>query len=154
MNKKNGVKALTIIHKAMLLGQLIFGTICFYLVYTKAVSINPLDELDKVLQVIAIILSVAGYLIGNVLFKKKLIIAKNLNTGATEKFALYQAASILQWALIEGPSLFSIICFFLTNNYAFLALAAALVLLFTMMVPSKTKIAFQLAISEDELGAL
>jgi hypothetical protein len=154
MNKTNGLRGLIIIHKAMLIGQLIFAAICFYLVYTKSAPTGDMEDLDKILQVIAIVISVAGFLIGTSLFKKKLLKARSTEGGNAQKFDMYRSASIIQWALIEGPSLFCIIGFFLTGNYAFMALAATLMLLFTMMVPSKTKTAFQLGISEAELEEL
>ena len=80
--------------------------------------------------------------------------ARGLDTGNKSKFDMYRSASIIQWAFIEAPALFCIIGFFLTSNYAFMALAATLMLLFTMMVPSKTKAAFQLGISEADLEEL
>lgn len=154
MNKTNGLRGLIIIHKAMLIGQLIFAAVCFYLVYTKSVPTGDLEELDKILQVIAVVIAVAGFLIGTSVFKKKLLQARSLNTGNTSKFALYRSASIIQWAFIEGPAIFCLIGFFLTANYAFMALAATLMLLFTMMAPSKLKAAFQLGISEADLETL
>jgi hypothetical protein len=105
------------------------------------------------LQVVAIILSAGGFYFGTVLFKKKLLQVRELLT-VKEKMVLYRAACILQWAMIEGPCLFVIISFLLTGNYAFLALAVVLMLLFTMMAPSKLKIAFQLQLSEQEIAEL
>ena len=79
---------------------------------------------------------------------------REMQTNTKEKFLLYRAASILQWALLEGPSLFCILCFFLTGNYAFLALAIAIMFLFILMAPSKNKIVTQLQISESEIDEL
>ncbi len=154
MNKTNGLRGLIIIHKAMLIGQLLFAAICFYLVYTKSAPTGDIDNLDKILQVIAIVFSISGFITGTSLFKKKLLQARGLDTGNKSKFDMYRSASIIQWAFIEAPALFCIIGFFLTSNYAFMALAATLMLLFTMMVPSKTKAAFQLGISEADLEEL
>jgi hypothetical protein len=47
-----------------------------------------------------------------------------------------------------------IICFLLTGNYAFLTLAAVLILLFAMMAPSRVKIVFHLQLSETEIAEL
>ena len=154
MNKTNGLSGLIIIHKAMLIGQLIFAAVSFYLVYTKSVPTGDMDNLDKILQVIAIVFSISGFMIGTSLFKKKLLQARSSDKGNTSKFELYRSASIIQWAFIEGPAIFCLIGFFLTSNYAFMALAATLLLLFTMMVPSKTKAAFQLGISEADMESL
>ena len=60
----------------------------------------------------------------------------------------------MQWAFLEGPGIFSIVCFFLTGNYAFIALAAVLILLFAILAPSKLKIALLLGVSEAEVSEL
>jgi len=74
--------------------------------------------------------------------------------GVQEKFAKYRAACIMQWAMIEGPCLFCCICFFLVGNYAFLALAAVLLLLFGMLAPVKIKAALQLGLSIADMEEL
>jgi hypothetical protein len=152
MNKGNGLKALNIIHKALLMGPIIFGAICFYLVY-NGMGIIADETFNRTLQVIAIAIAAAGFFIGTALFKKKLAVIKTTDDAA-QKFNLYRAACILQWALLEGPSLFCIISFFITGNYAFLVLAGALIILFAMMAPTKIKVAFQTGLTEDELDEL
>ena len=148
------LKTLLIMHKAMLAGQLIFAAVAFYLVYSKSFPFQNLQELDRILQVVALVCSVGGFYTGLLLFKKRLIAAREIQPDSKGKLAVYRQACILQWSLIEGPCLFVIICFLLTHNYAFLALAGVLILIFTMMAPSKMKIAFQLQISEEEVNEL
>jgi hypothetical protein len=153
MQKGNSFKALSILHKAMLAGQVLFTAVCFYLLYTK-IFIASSQELDKILQVAAILFSVAGFFAGNFLFKKRVLQARESTSELQEKFAVYRSASILQWALLEAPVLFSVICFLLTGNYAFLALAAAVILLFVILGPTKIKIALLLGTTEDEIAEL
>ena len=153
MQKQDGLKMLNIMHKVLLMGQVFFAAICAFIVYTKSIS-PPAKEQEKILQVAALIITVTGVFAGMSFFKKKLMQIREMQTGTKEKFALYRAASIAQWALLEGPSLFCIICFFLTGNYAFLALAIAIMFLFILAAPSKNKIVTQLQISEPELEEL
>lgn len=153
MQKTIGFKTLNILHKAMLAGQVLFAVGCIYVLYTKTI-VPSSQDLDKILQVVAIVFSAAGFFAGNFLFKRRLSQAREASAGLKEKFAIYRSACIMQWALLEAPVLFSVICFLLTGNYAFIALAAALILLFTILGPSKIKIAFQLGVSEDEIAAL
>ena len=150
MNKGNGLRVLNLLHKAMLAGQILFAAICVYMLYTKAI-VSSLQDMDKIFQVIAIGLSAAGFFVGSFLFKKKLQQARETSTGLKEKFAIYRSGCIMQWAFLEGPSIFSIVCFFLTGNYAFIALAAALILLFAILAPSKLKIALLFGVSEAEI---
>ena len=153
MQKGKGLQVLNIIHKALMTGQILFASVCIYLIYSK--SVLPMgEEIDKVLQVAALVITVAGIFAGMTLFKKKLMQIREMQTGAKEKFDLYRSACIIQWALLEGPSIFCIICFFLTGNYAFLAVVLVVLFLFAMTAPSKVKILLQLQISEAELDDL
>ena len=153
MQKGKGLQVLNIIHKALMTGQILFASVCIYLIYSK--SVLPMgEEIDKVLQVAALIITAAGIFAGMTLFKKKLMQIREMQTGAKEKFDLYRSACIIQWALLEAPSIFCIICFFLTGNYTFLALVLVVLILFAMTAPSKVKILLQLQISDAELDDL
>ena len=152
-NKMKSLKVLNIIHKAMLTGQVLLSTVLFYIIYAKLL-VSPLVEMDRIFQVIAIVLAASGFLAGLSFFKKRLIQIKEIQPGVKEKFALYRSACIIQWALLEGPCVFSLVSFFLIGNYAFLALAGGLIILFALQAPSKDKIVLQLGISGDELDNL
>ena len=153
MQQGSALKALQIIHKAFMAGQILFASVCIYLIYSKLV-LPAADELDKILQVVALIVTAGGIFAGMSLFKKKLMQIRETSNGAKEKFNLYRSACFVQWALLEGPSLFCIVCFFLTGNYAFLALMVVVLFLFSMTAPSKIKVLLQLQISEAELDEL
>ncbi len=153
MNNGSAIKALTIIHKVLLVGQILFIAICIFLVSAK--MIDPAsEEMDRIFQVIALVFSAAGFFAGATIFKNKILLLRNMQADVKEKFLLYRSACIFQWALMEGPCLFCIVCFFLTGNYAFVALASVLILLFAMQAPSKVKIAFHLGLRGDELDDL
>lgn len=153
MNKGGGIKSLNIIHKAMLMGQIIFAAICIYLVYSGIIK-SFSSELDKLLQAIALSLAAAGLFGGRYYFKNKILQISDMQADVKVKFEAYRTACLLQWALLEAPALFSVICFFLTGNYAFIALALLLIVIFAIMVPLKSNIALQLQVSEAELEGL
>jgi hypothetical protein len=155
MKKTGAFAALKIVHTAMLAGQVLFIAILFFMAYSK--RLLPLvPEIDKPVQVIAVLLSAAGFFLGANIFKKKLLAIRDdmVDNGIQEKFAKYRMAAIIQWAMLEGPCLFCCTCFFLVGNYAFLALAAALVLLFAMLAPVKIKAALQLGLSIADMEEL
>ena len=153
MQKGKGLQVLNIIHKALLTGQILFASVCIYLIYSK--SVLPLaNDLDKILQVVALAFTAGGIFAGMRFFKKKLMQIREMQIAAKAKFDLYRRACIVQWALLEGPSIFCIVCFFVTGNYAFLALVLIILFLFAMTAPSKLKILLQLQISESELEDL
>lgn len=144
---------LSVLHKGLMMGQILFSGVCIYLVYTN--TILPMaKQLDKTLQVVALIIAAGGIYAGMIFFKKKLITIRAMQTDVKEKFVLYRTACLIQWALLEGASIFCTICFFLTGNYAFLALVLVILFIFVMTAPSKLKMQLQLQISEAELEDL
>lgn len=148
---KGSLKALQIVHRAMLLGMILFGGIAFFLHYSG--NFPPsLQQYDQLLQVVAVVLAAAGFFTGNRLFSKKIFQLRESAAGLDVKLELYRSASLIQWALLEAPALFAIICFLLTENYSFLALAGALIILFVINTPAKIKMAMLLQVPEDEIS--
>jgi len=153
MQKGTAFKMLNILHKALLMGQILLAAVFAWLIYSK--TITPAEpELDKILQVAALIMAGGGIYAGMVIFKKKLLQIREMQGNVKDKLDQYRAACLVQWALLEGPSIFSSICFFVTGNYAFLALTAVIIFLFVMMGPSKLKMQLQLQLSESDLDEL
>lgn len=153
MQKGAAFKILSILHKGLMMGQILFSTVCIYLVYTNSI-LPSAKELDKTLQVVALIITAGGIYGGMTFFKRKLMQIRAMQADVKEKFALYRTACLIQWALLEGPSIFCTIGFFLTGNYAFLALVLVIIFVFVMTTPSKLKMQLQLQISEAALEDL
>lgn len=151
--QQNQFKALGIIHKAMLAGQIMFATVSVFLVQSKAVT-PQLNEYDRTFQVIAILVAAAGFLIGTNLFKKQLRTARDSRASPNKKFETYRKASITLWAMLEIPCLVCIMFFLLTANYAFMALVAVLIFLFVVFGPSKQKIMIYLGLNEADIDNL
>ena len=147
----NELRALKIIHTALFAGQIVFGSVAFFLVYSGRFSSSAKD-LEKILQILAIVFCGLGYYFSTYLFKKKLLLIRESNANATAKFESYRAASIVQWALLEAPAIFTIICFLVTGNYAFLVLAGLIIGIFYLLSPSKQKIILLLQLNEEEAG--
>jgi len=144
------LRGLQIIHRALLMGQLIFAAVVLLLRYSDAFP-PPLSNMDKSMQVLAILLSLTGFFTGSSIFKKKI---QQVMVGFPDiktKAAAYRSACIIQWALLEGPSLFCIICFLLVGNYAYLALLAALMFAFALTAPAKLKAMLLLQINEEDM---
>ncbi len=151
--KPGELKSLQIIHRALLLGLVLFAAIAFYLNYSGN-FIAGLKNYDRLLQVIAITLSFGGFFIGSLLFKKKMQQLKDSSPELTVKLSTYRSAAIMQWALLEGPALFAISCFLMVGNYAFLALAVVFIILFAVTAPNKTKMMLLLQLTEEEMNEL
>lgn len=143
-----------LMHTAMLTAQVFFAGIVFYLVYSKTVE-PVLSSQEKLLQAAALLFAAGAIFGGARLFKKKLTLIKEEPlAAAAQKLSSYRTACIIQWALVEAATFICVICLFLTGNYAFLALAGALIIYFALQAPLKTKVAQQLDISSGELDGL
>ena len=154
MKKNSAFFVFAFMHKAMLVGQLVFLGVMFYLAYSKTM-LSPLAAHERILQVVAIAFTAIVMYIGMRIFKRKLILINENPLSATkEKFAKYRQACMLQWSLTEAAVLICGICYFLTANMAFLALAALPFLFFVTLAPVKNKVITQLQISESELDEL
>jgi hypothetical protein len=151
MRKKiSPLKSLQILHTAMLAGMVLF---CMVSAVVKLSGKHIDSTLDKTLQVVVLIVSFGCVRAAFFIFNKRLQSA-DPSSSATEKLSVYRTASIIKWALIEGPVLFAVICFMLTRNYAFIALAFVLIVLFAIQAPSKLKAMLQLQITEQEFDSL
>ncbi|HSC39950.1 MAG TPA: hypothetical protein VLD19_18835 [Chitinophagaceae bacterium] len=149
--KGNEFKALQILHMAMLTGMALFAVVAVFLVTKGLIPANK--ALEKPLQVVALLVSVGSTAAGFALFNKRIKSIQPTDTVAS-RITIYRAAAILRWALIEFPVLLSIISFILTGNYAFLALAIALILVFVVVRPAKPVIIFLLQLNEKEVSEL
>lgn len=149
---KNILRALSILHTAFVGGLIFFGGIVFFLVYTDAFP--PIKEVDKIMQVAVIIACAAGLYFSITLFKKKVLLIRESFETVDKKMDAFRAACLLQWALLDGPAIFTIIGFLLTGNYAFLVLAGIMIAFLYLLKPTKQKIILQLQLNEKEAEEL
>lgn len=132
-NPNENTASLRVIHRAMLIGQLLFLGIALFL----SVSNNfppSLQHLDKTMQVVAVVLSFVCVYFAITVFKRKWQEAREAAT-EEEQSRVLRSAYIVRWALIEGPAIFCIICFLLVGNYSFAALAGTLIVFFGLQAP-------------------
>ena len=150
--KGNDFKALQILHRALLTGMLMLAVIITFLVISRG-PFKELGSSEKILQIIVLLVSVGGTAAGFTLFNKKIQAIPPMDP-VKDRISAYRSAAIVRWALIELPTLFSLISFLLTGNYAFLALGIALMLVFTVVRPAKLMIVYLLKLTEKEVSEL
>ena len=154
LKKNPSLKSLQFVHRAMLISQVIFAVVAFLLLFGNK-FIPPFQEYDRILQLIVLSLSFGGFYIGTFyILKRQVEGLKASGLNPRDKFGRYRKASIIQWTLLHGSCLFSIMCFLLVGNISFLALAATLMVLFAMLAPSSIKIQLLLQLSEEDLTDL
>lgn len=145
-NVKGILKTAKIIHLALLSGQLMFAFV------TISISKNPSFNMKSVnypFFIVAPLLAVSCFLIGNFLFKKMVSNLQN-KPALIDKLTGYQSALIVKCALLEGSSLFVIVVFMLTNNWFFLLISACIILYFITLRPGTEKVADDLQLNYDE----
>jgi len=147
------LKSLQLIFRALLTGQVLFLAVAFFLKYQQLFP-DIMKEQDKLLQLASLLCGSVLIWTGFTIFKKKMSQAKKADQSFNEKIILYRSASLVQWAMTEAASLFSIVCFLLTGNYAFTGLTVLFLFIFSGHYPVKIKIVNQLELSSEEADQL
>lgn len=111
---------------------------------------QPTDYSDPFLY-ISVIISTAA-VIGSTLIYRLRLPAIRQQTGLTEKFNAWKIAFIISIALIEGATLFAIVCLYMTTYDVFLYIAVALLTTQFMNLPTREKIKKDLDL-DDEVSA-
>jgi hypothetical protein len=146
---KPEVKALILLHTAMLVGQLLFAIIAYIMFRNKTPMIE--ENTSKILQSIAAILTLGGGFAAFFVFRKSIEELQLTARSFNEKINAYRAASIIKFALLETPSLFGIIGFILTNNITFMLLSVVLILVFAGQKPTLPMMMRDMNVGRDEL---
>ena len=149
-NPQAAAKVLPIIHLALLIGQVLFAVVVYNIAPQKGFSF---DGSANPFVYVSLVLTFGGFTAGNILFTKQLQKIEPEYT-LSQKLASYQTAFILRAALLEGPSLFSIVAYMLSGNLLFLAVSGAIILYFVTIRPTKDKIANDLNLGDNEKAEL
>lgn len=153
MQQPNAFKVLKVLHTALLIGMIIFGTVAIVLVQRNLVPASG-ESLERSLQIVCILVSGVMLLGGFNLFKKKMMVARNATGPGEQRMDLYRAACILWWAMIEGPGLLAIIAYILTHNFAFFALGVFHIACLFVFSPRKANVVVLLNLTPDEVARL
>lgn len=143
-NPRRFLKAITTIHLAMLMAQVLFLIVVIYLNSTRGI----VQPSENIFLYVAPAIGVLGVLLSNLLFKSLLNKIK-AKESLREKIMAYQAAILVRLALLEGPSLFGIITYLLTGNLLLLSVPVLLILYFLTLRPSKESVLNDLDLSFD-----
>ena len=144
------LKTITIIHAALLMGQVLFGIVSYSIAVNPAVNLKPAN--DPLFYIVPVVI-IAGIFVGTFLFRQQLAKLNDNSSTLKEKLGVYQTALIIRYALSEGPSLLGIVAFFTTGNLFYLLLVGFNVIWFIWIRPTKDKIKEDLSLSyEDEIA--
>lgn len=145
MNIKAFFKTMTLIHAALCAGLLIFTIV----VYFQNQSFEAVMDTSDVFIYLIPIVSVAGYFTSQFIFQKLLQGIDSTDTLAN-KLSKYNTASLIKYALIEGPAFLALAGYFMNSNAMYLVIAFALILYLYTQRPKVHKIIQELPLSYEE----
>lgn len=139
-------RSLSIVCYALVAGLIIFtGYFHFFLMK----EMRPDSDLASTLIIAGLIFFVAGLSIAYLLIPKRMQSLKEL-TGKADKLKGHYQNTIIRFAAIEGPSLFSLIGYFLTAQGLFLVGVGVGILLLMVTKPTREKILIETGMSESD----
>ena len=146
---KGFLKTINIIFFALLAGQVVFISIALYIVNSSP----PIETENDLFNIIVPVVVGSGLFISNLIFKKLL---EKINNDAKleSKLAIYQKASVLKFALLEGPSIFATVVYIISGNLMFLGFSVVMILAFLMNIPTRNRLINDLNLNSNEADNL
>lgn len=117
-------------------GVLIFGIVMFSIILNQKLE---LDYTGDVMFFLVPIISIAGILVGNYQYANTMKVLASKHT-LREKLAGFQTASIVKYAMVEGPALLGLVAFMNDGNQYFLIISMLLAVWLLMQRPTRDKI--------------
>jgi len=98
------------------------------------------------------LLAATCIVLSSYLFRKK--VNESVGKPIIDKLVLYRQATIIRFALLDGPALFSIVFFLLTGNFLYLVITGAMALFMILNRPNDDMIAEHLMLTEEDKSTL
>ena len=137
---------LQIIFYALLSGQLLLGIVFVINQYRNI--IEPVNNMTDDIFIYAVPILAVACLTAAFFFFSLRINAIKKEPNLIKKMTDYRSLQIIRYSLLEAPSLFSIVVFYITANRLYLGLAGLIIIIFFYFKPSRDR-----AITELELNA-
>jgi hypothetical protein len=135
-DSKNYLRANSILHFALLMGQIILAIVFIVITGKTEIILNPEGDLFFVLVPA---FALAALFISGFMFKK-LLVQANSKTTLAEKLSLYRPALLVRYAILEGASLFGLVAYFINANLFYVFVSAFVMGVFFYASSNKRKI--------------
>lgn len=149
MQPKTFLKTLASIHFSLSAGLIAFAAFAYW---KQGGFVAGIDSEDFFIYIVPIF-AATGYFLGKTLYQKN-IEKITREASLTSKLGKYQNASIIKYALVEGPALIALVAYYLKGNAMHLAIAAFLILYLFSQRPTKQKLLTELQLTAQEKEAL
>lgn len=143
---KDYFKELTILHLAMLVGQVLMAAILYYIHEGNYTSGLDFRNIFSILVLAAVIIGFAG----SFFIPKKMIEKAKTSKDLKEKMGRYRAALVVKWAFLESGTMVPLILFYITGNLTFLMMGGAMIAFFASTNPSPKKAIQELNLKQAE----
>ena len=130
------LRTTSIIHFALLAGVLMFGIVMYSITENQKLELSYKG--DPMFFIVPI-MAIAGIFVGNYLYGNNIKGLTSKNT-LREKLAGFQTASIIKYALLEGPALLGLVAFMNEGNQYFLIISILLLGWLILQRPTRDKI--------------
>lgn len=149
---KEYFSTMTIIHAGLLMAQVVFGVIAYFLKTNGMFQSNG-DEVSGILMIIVPAVVVGGIAASYFISKQQIPGIKSGND-LKEKLAGYRRLLLIKLALLEMPTLFAIVCYLITGKFFCLALAGLGLAIFFINRPTLNGLAMDLELNPSERKTL
>ncbi len=145
MQPKKFLKTVSIIHIALCAVLMLLAIFVYFKNGEFTARMNRQDIFIYIVPIVA----TAGYFLSLLVFKKQMeSISREEILSA--KLGKYQLASLLKYALLEGPGILALIAYFWSGNALYLVIAIALIIYLFSQRPTAEKIKKELPLTLEE----
>jgi hypothetical protein len=148
LKTKEYFNSLTVLYYAMIASQIVFAVVVLFINEGKT-SPSDFTELRFPFTVIGFTLALAAFYGNFYIFRKKLAEIQ-ANTQLSEKMLQYRSACIIRWAILEVPSFFALVTYFLTGYIVLMVIVAAIIFYFLLVKPSAERAIAELELTDKE----
>lgn len=145
MQIKPLIRTLTLFHSSLTFALMAFTLFVYFNNRSFTVGTNSNDPYVYIVPTIAVL----GYFLGKFLFQKQIRGVRPKDT-LTSKLARYQTASLMQYALLEGPALFALIIYYTNGNALYLVIGLSLLAYLISLRPKIDTLIKVLPLKQEE----
>lgn len=137
-------RSIKVLPLALMVGLVLMTSVILYLNQDAI----PNESIEEFFVIGIALLAAISAVLGSYLFRKK--INETVGKPIVDKVVLYRQATILRFALLEGPALIALVLFHISGNYLFMVITGAMFLFMLLNRPTDDMIAQHLNLTESD----
>jgi len=146
-------KGITMIYFALIMMQILFALVVYYLIYSGQLVAELDKESAQTLKYVLYVLCPLGVVAGHMIYRQN-IGAIDATQPMQARFNKLQVAVLIRSACLEVPSLLGAVAAMLTGDPYYLLFTAIMVALFFVWRPTQASVAEELQLSPSEREAI